>query len=205
MPRTTHASSRKSLYAFAGIDGAGKTTLVNHVAAKLRASGHDVSISKAYTGEHKAAVGPLLENADPVEIMFYFQAFFRGQIKRTQASLKEGNIVLADRWSEANQAFRWQHDMPSKYPGLEELFGNITDENLEPKYTFYLYVKPETAMRRAQQRGAEYFDASPLSYHQLLEKFYKQKAKANNWITVNAEKSSVEELAQQILPIILGS
>lgn len=197
---------KDGLYAFAGIDGAGKTSLIDAVARKLRASGRQVSISKAYTDEHKRTVGPLLRHADNVEIMLYFQAFFRGQRNHTRAALERGDIVLADRWIEANQAFRKQHDLLADRLGFGDIFDDIVAEGLQPKCTFYLRVPVATAMSRTGERGASYFDAKPISYHEPLIDFYEQKASTDSsWIVLDAEHGGVEKLAGEVVAAILES
>ena len=192
----------RNLYAFAGIDGAGKTTLINGLSSELRIKGHEVFVSKAYTQEHKDAFQSFLETADDVEIMFMFQAFQRRQRNEALAKLAIGNIVLADRWSESYEAYHSQNGKLSRDDELRRVIDHLAYEDLTPSKTFYLRTKASIAMRRTHERGADFFDAKAISYHQKQAHFYDERAERDeSWVTLDGHQSP-EELVQQVLEII---
>jgi len=196
------SQDRYPLFAFAGIDGAGKTTLINGLSSELRIKGYGVDISKAYTQDHKDAFEHFLVDADDTEIMFMFQAFQRRQRNKALASLALGNIVLADRWNEPFEAFHSQNGQLAGLPELRHQIDTLTHSGLLPYKTFYLRLQASVAMRRTHSRGADFFDAKALSYHRSQAHFYDRKAEEDeNWITLDGEQDA-DELVAQTLEII---
>lgn len=190
------------LFAFAGIDGAGKTSLVNCVAGELRVTGFEVDIQKAYTDTHKEALGSLIEEADAVETLFLFQAMHRAQLRRTRKSLEMGRVVLADRWNEPFEAYHSRNGVLADRSELRHELDQITFEGIEPNKTFYLRIEPETAMRRTARRGADYFDSMGIEYHRMQADAYEELASSrSNWHQLDATRS-LEELTAESLALI---
>lgn len=193
------------LFAFAGIDGAGKSTLVNNVANELRIMGHEVHVSKAYTQEHKNALKSFIETADDVEIMFMFQALQRRQRNDAIARLALGNIVLADRWSESYEAFHSQNGVLSENDTLRHSIDELAFEGLSPLNTFYIQTKADVAMRRSHNRGADFFDAKAIDYHKRQAFFYDRYAADDpSWVVLDGH-SEPGKLTGQVLEIIKHS
>lgn len=191
------------LYAFAGIDGAGKTTLINHVAGELKADGHQVDISKAYEDSKKATLKEWIKEADPIELMFIFQALHRAQRVQAGRLLESGSIVLADRWSEAYEAYHAHNGVLSRDKRLRVSLGRLAFDNVEPERTFYVRLDPREAMRRSHIRGADFFDSKQLAYHQRHADHYDQAAQEHpNWVTLDG-MNSVEDLSQEVHSYII--
>lgn len=185
-----------SFYAFAGIDGSGKTTLINSLSSELRIAGHDVFISKAYTPEHKDAFSQFIETADDIEIMFMFQAFQRRQRNNILARLALGSVVLADRWNETFEAYHSQNGDLSNRPSLRAAIDDLTVGDLRPAKTFYLRIKPSVAMRRTHSRGADFFDVKTIDYHQAQADYYDKRAdEDDSWITIDAHRTPADIMA----------
>lgn len=192
-------STDNPLFAFAGIDGAGKTTLINGLSSELRIKGYNVFISKAYTQEHKDAFHSFVSTADDVEMMFMFQAFQRRQRNDALAKLALGSIVLADRWNESYEAFHSQNGALSEDENLRAQIDYLAFEALVPHKTIYLRTKPTVAMRRTHERGADFFDAKAVSYHQEQASFYDKCSEEDpNWITLDGHLPQSELVAQTL-------
>ncbi len=193
---TIHSPSpncTENFYAFAGIDGSGKTTLINNLSGELRRQGRDVFVSKAYTPEYKDAFSRFIETADDLEIMFMFQAFQRRQRNNILAKLALGSIVLADRWNETFEAYHSQNGELSNKPSLRAEIDSLTVEGLKPIRTFYLHIDPSVAMRRTHSRGVDFFDAKAIDYHRQQANYYDVRAgEDNSWTTIDAHKTPIE-------------
>jgi len=190
------------LFAFSGIDGAGKTSLINRVAGELRVDGYQVDIQKAYTDRHKEALGTLVEEADPIETLFLFQAMHRAQLRRTRQSLAAGRIVLADRWNEPYEVYHSRNGVLSRRPELRRELDEITFEGLTPSSTFYLKIDPMTAMRRTARRGADYFDAMGYDFHKMqADAYHELAAVRSGWHTLDANLP-LDELTESSLVVI---
>lgn len=180
-------------YAFAGIDGSGKTTLIDSLSNELRIEGCDVFISKAYTSEYKDAFSQFIETADDLEIMFMFQAFQRRQRNNILARLALGSVVIADRWNETFEAYHSQNGELADRPSLRAEIDSLTVEGLKPARTFYLRVEPSVAMRRTHSRGADFFDTKAIDYHRMQADYYDKRADDDNsWVSIDAHKTPAE-------------
>ncbi len=201
---TNSADSEDRLYAFSGIDGAGKSTVINLVSDALQTEGHRVYISKSYTQEHKDAFGQFVETADDIEMMFMFQAFNRRQRNNAMAHLAMGDIVLADRWSETYEEYHSQHGLLAEDNSLRGVIDNLAYGGLVPSKTFYVRTSPEIAIRRTKVRGEDFFDAKGIEYRTRQSNFYDSMAESNeSWITLDGLKPA-KDLARVALDVILG-
>lgn len=191
-----------SLFAFVGIDGAGKSTLINGVFDTLQNSGVLTSITKAYSGERKAAFEGLLEVADDIEIMFMFQSFYRRQRNETIKALEQGHIVLADRWGEAFDEYHTQNGPLSIDARLRHQISRLAFEGLEPCRTFYVQLNPLIARERLTTRSHDFFDQKPLETHVRQARYYDERALEDNTWKVLDGHSSPSELVEKVVEVI---
>ena len=192
----------KSLFAFAGINGAGKTTLINGVFNVLGKSGHVPFVSKAYSEERKAVFEGILRTADDIEIMFMFQSFHRRQRNEAVEALVRGDIVLADRWSEAFEEFHSRNGPLSRNPELRRLIGEMAYGGLEPCKTIYLQLDPIIAMQRTSHRGMDFFDSKPSETHVDQALYYDAVAKRDSsWVALDG-RATPDELVERAVDII---
>lgn len=190
------------LFAFAGINGCGKSTLIQNVSDRLKTKGHPVSITKAYTQERKAAFGEFLCTADDIEIMFMFQSFFRRQYLETVSALDRGNIVLADRWQESYDEYHSQHEPLSSHNELRKLIGNLAFNSMRPLLTFYIRVPVELAMTRTQNRGEDFFDKQPTDKHLQQSRYYDTRSfQEQSWLTLDGatDENTLADTATQLI------
>ncbi len=184
-----------SLFAFVGIDGCGKSSLIDGVHEVLLDGGIEATISKAYSIEQKAAFEPSLAAADDTEIMFMFQSFCRRQRRETIEALERGHIVLADRWDEAYEEYHSQNGPLSVDPMLRQQIGRLAFEGLKPHYTFYVQLDPLIAAERLAARSFshDFFDKKPLETHIRQALYYDGRALDDDtWITLDGRAKPVE-------------
>ncbi len=102
---------RGSLIVFEGIDGTGKSTQLELLAAHLRASGYDVVTTKEPTeGEFGRRIRKLYLNRDEVTREEELDLFLRDRRDHVehliQPSLAEGKIILCDRYYLSTMAYQ---------------------------------------------------------------------------------------------------
>jgi thymidylate kinase len=190
------------LFAFTGIDGAGKSTLINGVSDTLQSHGHTIHVSKAYGGEQKAMFGERVPVADDAEIMFMFQSFHRRQRNETVRALEQGHVVLADRWDEAFDEYHSQHGPLSRDEELRRQISRLAFEGLQPHNTFYVQLDPHVAKERMGVRGSDFFDQKPLEDHTKKATYYDERALGDNsWVTLDG-RTKPGELVERTVEII---
>ena len=192
----------ENLFAFAGIDGAGKTTLINSLALELHSSGLSVFVSKAYADDYKSTFSHMIATADDIEIMFMFQAFQRRQRNNAIARLAMGDVVLADRWNETFEAYHSQNGILSNNQELRREIDFLSYEGLLPNLTMYIRTDPLISIKRTAVRGADYFDAKSLEYHEKQTAFYDNVAEYDDtWVILDGHLSP-NRLTEQAIEII---
>lgn len=97
------------IIAFEGLDGAGKTTILPHVAATLRAMSPTRKVVQA--GEFQSAIGPQLQvslpSLNPFEKVLWFAADRMSVLSHiTEVTAGEDTIVLWDRYVASAIAYR---------------------------------------------------------------------------------------------------
>jgi thymidylate kinase len=170
----------KNLFCFTGVDGCGKTTLINNVAAELgEKTGRKVVVSKAYSNEYKNLFGRYLEDADDIEVLFLLQALKRRQYTVAKEAARQGKIVLADKWDESYFAWHAGKGFLAGDEHTRDAINLATFGGDTPQITFFIKISPEIAKNRALLRGADRFDNSSLSRYQMLASHYEAQASAN--------------------------
>lgn len=195
-------SVEKNLYAFAGVDGSGKSTLINNVRNELENEGCDVFVSKANTEEIKDLFGDFVESADDIETLFYFQILHRRQYKIAMSKLASGFVVLADRWDESYDAYHSNYGVLSNKDELRNELNDMAFGNVHPDRTFYVDTPIEVANSRISRRGADFFDRKALNYNKTIANYYDNVASNNeSWVRLNGCESP-ENIALRALEVI---
>jgi dTMP kinase len=140
------------LIAFEGIDGAGKTTQANWLAAGLRQMGYEVVESKEPTNGHvgtelrrSASTGRLAPQRELELFMLDRQEHVRNLI---EPALAEGKIVIVDRYYFSTAAYQGARGMDFKDILLRnEAFAP------QPDLLFILEVAPAVGRQRIADRG----------------------------------------------------
>ncbi|MFI4988602.1 MAG: dTMP kinase [Alphaproteobacteria bacterium] len=149
------AGSRQGLFiAVDGIDGAGKSKLIEGLAAFLSARSHDPLITREPTGDSEwgralrraAKEGRLSKQAE-------IEHFHRDRLHHIATvigpALAEGRVVITDRYVDSTLAY--QADDPAQADELYQSF--VADGVLVPDVTLILCCPIETGLARAAKRG----------------------------------------------------
>ncbi|RLF40141.1 MAG: dTMP kinase [Thermoplasmata archaeon] len=147
------AKEMKKFITFEGIDGSGKTTILHLVADKLRENGFNVietfEPTDTWLGDNVKKC--IEEDTDPFITTFAFIADRIQHGKQIEEWLREGRIVLCDRYVDSTYAYqgvqlRKYMKQPIKW--LKELSSNIPI----PDRTFLFILDPKEALERIQSR-----------------------------------------------------
>jgi dTMP kinase len=160
---------------FEGIDGAGKSTHVEPLAARLRERGRSVVCTREPGGTPLAEqVRELLlhEAMDGLAETLLVFAARRDHIERVIApALARGEIVLCDRFTDATFAYQG-HGRGQDLALLAQL-ETAVQGGLQPDVTLWFDIAPaRAAERRARARAADRFEAEDLAFFERVRAGY---------------------------------
>ncbi|MBC5764388.1 dTMP kinase [Ramlibacter albus] len=159
---------------FEGIDGAGKSTHIDALAAALRAAGRTVVLTREPGGTPLAEKLRALALNDPMdpltEALVMFAARRDHLLQVIEPALARGDVVLCDRFTDATFAYqgggrgfdlqvlgeleRWVQTVPAVPGGVRQ-----------PDLTIWFDLAPEVAARRlAGARVPDKFESQPAEF-----------------------------------------
>ena len=157
-----------------GNEGSGKSTQIKLLCSFLKRSGRKVFLTREPGGTRvgDAIRGVLLDNKNkgmsPVcETLLYMAS--RAELIREVIlpKLKEGNIVLCDRWMDATIAYQGYGGGVS-VDWIKEL-GHAATQGVRPKLSLYLDLPLEAGLRRAKShKKADRMERKALSFHKKV-------------------------------------
>jgi dTMP kinase len=157
---------------FEGGEGAGKSTQIRALAARLEARGHAVILTREPGGTPLAEDirRIILSPGGPADAMI--QALLFAAARRDHVTglitpaLAAGKIVLCDRFADSTRAYQG-----GKLPtaAIETMIALATD-GLAPDLTFLLDLDPEIGLARARGRNAatDTFETADLAFHRQV-------------------------------------
>jgi dTMP kinase len=222
-----HKSARGQFIAIEGIDGSGKRTQLELLANALSAGGHRVystgfpqydswfgkMVGQFLNGE----LGPL-DTVDP-HFMALLYAGDRFEAKpRLAAALREGKIVLVDRYIGSNLAHQTARAAPEKRGDfrkwIEHLEYGIYDLPRED-LILYLRVPPSEAQKLVEQKAARSYTTakrdlleSSLRHLQDAADMYDALACNSPWVTIECfdvkrgALREVQDIAREVLTAV---
>ncbi|MCM3768395.1 dTMP kinase [Neobacillus niacini] len=161
---------------FEGPDGAGKTTILGMVAERLQnvlvtrePGGIDIAeqIRRVILAKENTAMDPR------TEALLYAAARRQHLAERVKPALKEGKIVLCDRFVDSSLAYQGY----ARGLGIEEVWSinQFAIENMLPELTVYFDIEPELGLQRINKnKGREInrLDLEKLEFHQKVREGY---------------------------------
>jgi dTMP kinase len=163
-----------------GLDGSGKTTQINRLAAWLKRRGHEIVVTRqpggTATGDriralaldsHSSHLAPMAEMA----LMFADRAQAIAEV--IQPALDAGKIVLCDRFTDSTEAYQGGGRELGSAAVLE--LHRVLCANLQPSLTLLLLPGLELSLARARrrnQRAAEESGPDENRFEQEQEAFY---------------------------------
>ncbi|MDB5911802.1 MAG: tmk [Ramlibacter sp.] len=185
---------------FEGIDGAGKSTHIEALAAALRAQGRAVVLTREPGGTalaEKLRALVLNEPMDPLtEALLMFAARRDHVLQVIEPALARGDVVLCDRFTDATFAYQgagrgfdlgvlatlenWVQGVPATAPRLRQ-----------PEVTVWFDLAPETAARRlAGARVPDKFESQPQDFFARVAAGYAARLQGDpkRFLRVNADQ-----------------
>lgn len=180
--------------AFEGLDGSGKTTLIQGIANALKHNGVPFCITREPGGTKLGEdLRHFLLKTDgevptPRTELLLYEAI-RSQHVDTfiRPQLKKGQWILCDRFIASSLAFQAAgRNLNEKDVSWLNMFAT---HNLIPDLTILLKLDPKQCKKRRQNRKEDRFEKENFSFHQKILESYEKQAKENkdSWFVINAE------------------
>ena len=162
-----------------GGEGAGKSTQVSRLAARLERAGHTVCITREPGGAPGAeAIRELLVTGDPerwdaaTETLLHYAARRSHLTDTIRPTLARGEWVVCDRFADSTLAYQGYVGGVDK-GFISEIYAQVVGD-LTPDLTLILDLPPEVGLARAQARGEgeDRYERMGLNFHQRLRAAY---------------------------------
>lgn len=185
-----------------GIDGAGKSSHIEGLAALLRDQGRQVTLTREPGGtplSEKLRDLVLHEPMEPLtEALLMFAARQEHIVQVIEPALTRGDVVLSDRFTDATFAYQgggrgfdWQ-----VLETLEDMVQKRSDaldkRLLQPDLTVWFDLPPSVAAKRlVQARIPDKFEAQPLAFFENVREGYARRCAQNpaRFAQINANQS----------------
>lgn len=169
---------------FEGIEGCGKTTQIELLYAHLAKKGYNVVKTREPGG---TPFGESLRNAFlhtvtkvyPLSELLLFMAMRAQHVEELiRPALKEGAIVLCDRFADASLAY--QGYGRGIDPGVIETLNRLTTKGIKPDLTILLNCPVRKGLtRKARSAIMDRFEKEEISFHRRVKRAYEKLAKEN--------------------------
>ena len=203
---------RKRFITLEGGEGAGKSTQVRLLAAKLEEQGHKVVVTREPGGAPGAeAIRRLIVNGDTdrwtpkAEALLMFAAREDHLAQTIRPALARGEWVVCDRFVDSTMAYQGvAQNLGSKF--VNDLRELVVGDDM-PALTLVLDLSPETGLARAGRRanGEDRYERMEIEFHQTLRQAFLDIAKnePERCVVINAEKGEAE-VAEAIWAAVRG-
>jgi dTMP kinase len=170
---------------FEGIEGAGKTTQLRHLATHLREAGRDVVETREPGGTAAgAAIRRLLLGAETVpltplaELFLYCGDRAQHVDEVIRPALAAGRVVLSDRFSDSTVAYQ-AYGRGLELAAVEALEARARG-GLRPTLTFLLDCPVDAGLARAWSRAgaADRFERETIEFHERVRRGFRTLAAA---------------------------
>ena len=190
---------------FEGPDGSGKSTIIKKVYEKLINDGFDIVLTREPGGTPIAEKirDIILDNSNVAldartEALLYAASRRQHLVEKIRPALKEGKIVLCDRFLDSSLAYQGG----GRNLGVQNVL-NINlfaTENTYPDLTLFFDIDPELGLKRVSQdkkRVADRLDNENENFHEKVYSTFKEIVNSNSQriITIDASKS-IEEVTE---------
>lgn len=190
---------------FEGPDGSGKSTIIKKVYEKLINDGFDIVLTREPGGTPIAEKirDIILDNSNVAldartEALLYAASRRQHLVEKIRPALKEGKIVLCDRFLDSSLAYQGG----GRNLGVQNVL-NINlfaTENTYPDLTLFFDIDPELGLKRVSQdkkRVADRLDNENENFHEKVYSTFKEIVNKNSQriITIDASKS-IEEVTE---------
>jgi dTMP kinase len=169
-----------------GVEGSGKSTQIQKLASRLNGAGIALVVSKEPGG---TALGLELRRlllahhesgeiwSPEAELLLFYADRAQHLATLVRPALKEGKVVLVDRFEDSSWAYQGARGVPSE--DLSRL-REVVLKDFRPDLTLILDMDPEASLRRVEARNGRLgdsfqetrFDQEALGYHQKVREIF---------------------------------
>ena len=192
-----------------GIEGAGKSTVIDFIENFITSSGYDVVKTREPGG---TAIGEQIREillnknndklTDDTELLLIFAARAQHLSEIILPNLTSNKIVLCDRFIDASYAYQ------GAGRGIEQskinLLENWVMPDIKPDLTFLLDLDPKIAFERTNKRSdADRFESEDIHFFEKIRQHYLERAEnePERFRVINSELS-LEDVQEQIKNIL---
>lgn len=201
-----------------GPEGAGKTTIVKRIAKELKEQNYPVLLTREPGGIHiseqirQVILDPEHGNMDArTEALLYAAARRQHLVEKVIPALKEGYIVLCDRFIDSSLAYQGY----ARGLGIEEVYAinQFAIQEIMPHKTFYFDIDPELGLKRIEMhkgREVNRLDLEKVEFHHKVRTGYQKLLKQfpDRIIEIDAAQEMevvYTEVLEKLLKIINGN
>ena len=207
-------TSRGLFITFEGMDGSGKTTQIERLAARLRAAGRTV-IETAEPGG--TPIGAkirriLLDSANQelsasAEVLLYFASRAQNVDELILPALDRGEIVIADRFTDSSTVYQGC----GRGLGLAtvEALDQVACRGLKPDLTLLIDIDAETSLARALARNAAEphcetrMDEQSLEFHRkVYAAYHALAAREPDRVKIVEGRAAIETIERAVWDIV---
>ena len=192
-----------------GIEGAGKSTVIDFIENFITSSGYDVVKTREPGG---TAIGEQIREillnknndklTDDTELLLIFAARAQHLSEIILPNLTSNKIILCDRFIDASYAYQ------GAGRGIEQskinLLENWVMPDIKPDLTFLLDLDPKIAFERRNKRSdADRFESEDIHFFEKIRQYYLERAEnePERFRVINSELS-LEDVQEQIKNIL---
>ena len=196
---------------FEGPDGSGKSTVIKAVYERLINDGYSVILTREPGGTPIAAKirDVILDNSNTAldartEALLYAASRRQHLVEKIWPAIKEGKIVLCDRFLDSSLAYQGE----GRKLGIENILNvNLfATENTYPDLTLFFNISPEEGLKRVskdKKRVADRLDNENANFHQeVYNGFLKVNSMYKDRIQVIDATKSLNEVIENAYKII---
>ncbi len=184
---------------FEGGEGSGKSTVLKKVDALLREEGYETILSREPGGTpiseeiRNVILDRKNTNMDPrTEALLYAASRRQHLVEKIWPALKEGKIVLCDRFLDSSLAYQGG----ARGLGIDEILkvNEYATEGTLPDLTILFDIEPEKGLARIaanQGREVNRLDLEKLSFHEGVRATFQSLAKRfpDRYVVIDASQS----------------
>lgn len=187
---------RGRLIAFEGIDGSGKSSTMERVAAALRAEGRQVETTREETATERGAWvrQAIAAGWDPLTTTFLFAADRAEHVKQIRAQLAAGTTVLCDRFVHSTYAYQ-SVTLAGRVPDPRAFLRRLHEPWCPmPDHVLLFHADPARCLDRVRKRG-EATAYEKVEFLARVQDAYLADARSDGRFTVLDAERPIEVLA----------
>ena len=198
---------------FEGPEGSGKTTILKLITERLLSDGFPILNTREPGGTpiSEDIRGIILDTKNTdldcrAEALLYAASRRQHLVQKIWPALKEGKIVLCDRYLDSSLAYQGV----ARGIGIDEILSinMFATENSFPDLTIYFDIQPEVGLERIKKnRGREVnrLDLEKINFHQTVRDGFHQVALRypERFIVINADRE-ISSIYDEVMGIIVS-